>query len=83
MPDTSYTYAITAYVGSVESSEATATGKTDFAYYTAGPEFSDGHFTVNPVIINGQTVLQIMVEDTIRILKPSYRYSGELFAGEQ
>lgn len=83
LPDTSYTYAITAYVGSVESSEATATGKTDFAYYTAGPEFSDGHFTVNPVIINGQTVLQIMVEDTIRILKPSYRYSGELFAGEQ
>lgn len=83
LPDSEYTYTLISYDGNGSVSEgADFVASTKFAYYVAGPRFTDGSFTVNPVNINGQTILRLWVEDVIIILEETYRYAGEYIAGE-
>lgn len=83
LPDTSYTYTLKAYVQSAESGAASATGKTEWAIYYEGPDVTDAAFTVNPAAVNGSTLLRVFVAETAKVLPPTFRYSGELIAGEQ
>ena len=41
-----------------------------------------GTFSVNPALINGQTILSVIVQELSTTVEPIILYSNELIAGE-
>lgn len=46
------------------------------------PEITAASFSVNPVNINGKTILSVSVTEKTTILEPVKIYSGEFYSGE-
>lgn len=46
------------------------------------PQITAASFSVNPVVMNGKTVLSVAVTEKTVILEPEKIYSGELYSGE-
>lgn len=51
-------------------------------YSTTIPKIVSAVFSVNPASINQTIVLSVTVTETIIVLEPEKRYSGELYSGE-
>ena len=46
------------------------------------PEIVSASFSVNPVSMNGSTVLSVQITEKTVILEPEKWYSGEIYSGE-
>lgn len=46
------------------------------------PEIQSVSFSVNPVLVNAQTVLTVKVSEVTKALYPEEKYVGEFYTGE-
>ncbi len=46
------------------------------------PEILSAEFSINPITINGKTVIQVIVTEKTVILEPEKIFSGEIYSGE-
>jgi len=51
-------------------------------YIVLLPVIEAASFSVNPITINGKTVLTVTVVEQQAVREPEKYYSGEIFAGE-
>lgn len=51
-------------------------------YTVLVPVITGASFSVNPVNMNGSTVLSVVVTESAIILEPEIMYSGEIYSGE-
>jgi hypothetical protein len=51
-------------------------------YQVLIPDISAASFSINPVSINGKTVLSVTVIERTITVEPDFYYSGDIYSGE-
>ncbi len=80
--DSAYHYSLVAYNAEGNSDPALLTGKTTEGYAVMDLRITSVTLTPNPVAAGKTVNITVKVVEELRILEPTYPYSGEVYAGE-